>query len=73
VERVEVEERHCEMVTFIQGKMKVLNNTQTMHVISNPSAKVRLPQLSIPNFSGHLQDWIGEYYELAKSKLLKLE
>jgi hypothetical protein len=53
-----MEERYFELVSFIQGKMKVPNNNQTMHVISEPSENVRLPQLSIRNFSGHLPDWI---------------
>lgn len=41
-----MEERYCELVSFIQGKMKVLDNSQIMLAISEPSAKVKLAQLS---------------------------
>jgi len=59
-----MEERYCYLIGFIQTKLKQLEITGPLepNVNSEPSAKVRLPQLSIPMFSGHLQDWVTFKY-----------
>jgi len=55
-----MEERYCHLTGFIQNKLKELEITGTSepNVNPEPSVKVKLPQLSIPMFSGHLQDWV---------------
>jgi hypothetical protein len=59
-QREEMEERYCHLTGFIQTKLKELEVTGTPELNGNfeQLVKVRLPQLSIPRFSGHLQDWI---------------
>ena len=59
-QREEMEERYCHLIGFIQTKLKQLEITgpPESNVNPEPSAKVRLPQLPIPMFSGHLQDWV---------------
>jgi hypothetical protein len=50
----------CSLTEFIQTKMKELelSGSPELDVTTEPSVKVRLPQLSIPKFSGNLQDWV---------------
>ena len=59
-QREEMEERYCHLTGFSQTKLKELKVTGAPepNVNTEPSVKVKLPQLSIPMFSGHLQDWI---------------
>jgi len=59
-QREEMEERYCHLTGFIQSKLKELEVIVAPAPNSNfePSVKVKLPQLSIPRFSGHLQDWV---------------
>ena len=59
-QREEMEERYCHLTGFIQSKLKELEVTLTpeSNVNVEPSVKVKLPQLSIPKFSGQLQDWV---------------
>jgi len=59
-QRKEMEERYFHLTGFIQTKLKELEITGTSepNVNPEPSVKVKLPQLSIPMFSGHLQDWV---------------
>jgi hypothetical protein len=54
----EMEERYCYLTGFIQTKMKELELTTVpeLNVTTEPSVEVKLPQLSIPNFGGNLQD-----------------
>ena len=56
----EMEERYCYLIGFIQTKMKELEvvGAPELNVTTEPSVKVKLPQLSIPKFSGNLQDWV---------------
>jgi hypothetical protein len=35
-----------------------LTGVPELNVTTEPSVKVKLPQLSIPKFSGNLQDWV---------------
>jgi hypothetical protein len=51
---------YCYLTEFIQTKLKELklSGTSGLNVTTEPSVKVKLPQLSIPKFSGTLQDWI---------------
>ena len=53
-QREEMDERYCHLTGFIQTKLKELEVTGA----PEPSVKVKLPQLSIPRFGGHLQDWV---------------
>ena len=55
-----MEERYCYLRGFIQTKMKELEvaGAPEFNVTTEPSVKVKLPQLSIPKFSGNLQDWV---------------
>jgi len=57
-QREEMEERYCHLTGFIQTKLKELEVTgpPELNMTSEPSVKVKLPQLSIPMFSGQLQD-----------------
>jgi hypothetical protein len=59
-QREEMEERYCYLTGFIQTKLKEreVSGSHESNVISEPAMKVILPQLSIPMFSGHLQDWV---------------
>jgi hypothetical protein len=59
-QREEMDERYCYLTGFIQTKMKELelSGSPELNVTTEPSVKVRLPQLSIPKFSGNLQDWV---------------
>jgi len=59
-QREEMEERYCHLTGFIQTKLKELEVTGAPESNGNfePSVKVKLPQLSIPRFSGHLQYWV---------------
>jgi hypothetical protein len=59
-QRDEIEERYCYLTGFIQTKMKELEVAENfeLHVTTELSVKVKLPQLSIPKFSGNLQDWV---------------
>ena len=59
-QREEMEERYCHLTGFIQSKLKELEITVSpeSNVNMEPSVKVKLPQLSIPKFSGQLQDWV---------------
>jgi hypothetical protein len=56
----EIEERYCYLTGFIQTKMKELElaGAPKLNVTTEPSVKVKLPQLSVPKFSGNLQDWV---------------
>jgi len=56
----EMEESYCYLTGFIQTKMKELEvaGAPERNVTSEPSVKVKLPQLSVPKFSGNLQDWV---------------
>ena len=56
----EMEERYCYLTGFIETKMEELelSGSPELNVTTEPSVKVRLPQLSIPKFSGNLQDWV---------------
>jgi len=56
----EMEERYCYLTEFIQTKMKELEVAEApdINVTTEPSVKVKLPQLSIPKFSGNLPDWV---------------
>ena len=55
-----MEERYCYLTGFIQTKMKELELTGVpeLNATTEPVVKPKLPQLSIPKFSGNLQDWI---------------
>jgi hypothetical protein len=59
-QRDEMEERYCCLTGFIQTKMKELELTQApeFNITTEPSVTVRLPQLSIPQFSGNPQHWV---------------
>jgi hypothetical protein len=59
-QREEMEERYCYLTGFIKTKLKEreISGSLESNVISEPAMKVKLPQLSIPMFSGHLQDWV---------------
>ena len=59
-QREEMEERYCHLTGFIQTKLKELEVTGSPEPNGNaePSVKVKLSQLSIPIFSGQLQDWV---------------
>jgi DNA-directed RNA polymerase subunit N (RpoN/RPB10) len=59
-QRDEIEERYCCLTGFIQTKMKELELTGApeFNITTEPSVKVRLPQLSIPQLRGNLQDWV---------------
>ena len=59
-QREEMEERYCHLTGFIQTRLKELEVTGAPESNGNfePSVKVKLPQLSIPSFSGHLQYWV---------------
>jgi len=59
-QREEMEERYCHLTGFLQTKLKELKvkGASETNVNTEPSVKVKPPQLSIPVFSGHLQDWI---------------
>lgn len=59
-QREEMEERYCHLTGFIQSKLKELEVTAApeSNVNVEPAVKVKLPQLSIPKFSGQLQDWV---------------
>jgi len=59
-QREEMEERYCHLTGFIQTKLKELEVTRPPepNMTSEPSVKAKLLQLSIPMFSGHLQDWV---------------
>ena len=59
-QRDEMEERYCYLSGIIQTKMEELEvaGAPELHVTNEPSVKVKLPQLSIPKFSGNLQDWV---------------
>jgi hypothetical protein len=54
-----MEERYCCLTGFIQTKMKQLelSGPPELNVTTELSVKLRLTQLSIPKFSGNLQDW----------------
>ena len=56
----EMEGRYCYLTGFIQTKMKELElaGSPELNVTTEPSVKVKLPQLSILKFSGNLQDWV---------------
>jgi len=59
-QRDEMEERYCYLTGFIQTKMKELELTGVpeSNVTTELAVKPKLPQLSIPKFSGNLQDWV---------------
>ena len=59
-QREEMEERYCHLTGFIQTNLKELEFTgpPELNMTSEPSMKVKLPQLSIPMFSGQLQEWV---------------
>jgi len=59
-QRDEMEERYCYLTGFIQTKMKELELTGVPEsdVTTELVVKPKLPQLSIPKFSGNLQDWV---------------
>jgi len=52
----EVEERYCYLTEFIQTKKKELEllGSPELNVTTEPSVKIKLPQLSIRKFSGNL-------------------
>ena len=60
-QREEVEERYCSLTGFLQTKLKgfVVTGSPESNASAEPLMKVKLPQLSIPMFSGHLQDWVA--------------
>jgi hypothetical protein len=53
-----VEERYCYLTGFIQTKIKELElaGVPEFNATTEPVVKPKLPQLSIPKFSGNLQD-----------------
>jgi hypothetical protein len=55
----EMEEICCYLSGFIETKLKKHEPTgpPVLNVTTKPSVKVRLPQLSVLEFSGNLQDW----------------
>jgi hypothetical protein len=55
-----MEEGYCYLTRFIQTKMKELElaGVPELNVTTELSIKVKLPKLSIPKFSGNLQDWV---------------
>ena len=55
-----MEERYCYLTGFIQTEMKELELTGVPepNVTTELVVKPKLPQLSIPKFSGNLQDWV---------------
>ena len=59
-QRDEMEERYCYLTGFIQTKMKELELTGAPEPNGTTElvVKQKLPQLSIPKFSGNLQDWV---------------
>jgi hypothetical protein len=61
-QRDEMEERYRYLtgLILVQSKMKEpeLSGSPELHVTTEPSVKVRLPQLSVLKFSGNLQDWV---------------
>jgi len=56
----EMEERYCYLTGFIQTRMKEfeLSGSPELNVTTEPSVKIKLLQLSLPKFSGNLQDWV---------------
>jgi hypothetical protein len=58
--RNEMEERYCYFTGFIETKIKQLKLVAVpeLNVTTEPSVKVKRPQLSIPKFSVYLQDWV---------------
>ena len=58
-QRDEMEERYCYLTGFIPQKMKEpeLTGVPESNVTTELVVKPKLPQLSIPKFSGNLQDW----------------
>ena len=59
-QRDEMEERYCYLTGFIQTKMKELELTMVpeSNVTTELVVKPKFPQLSVPKFSGNLQDWV---------------
>ena len=59
-QRDEMDDGYCYLTGFIQTKMKEIElvGAPELNVTGEPSVKVKLPQLSIPKFSGNLQDWV---------------
>jgi Protein of unknown function (DUF1759). len=59
-QREKMEERYCYLTGFFQTKMKELEVTGLLesNINAEPLMQVKLPQLSIPTFSGQLQDWV---------------
>ena len=55
------EEIYCSLTGFLQTKLKglVVTGSPESNTSAEPLMKVKLPQLSIPMFSGHLQDWVA--------------
>jgi len=59
-QRDEMEERYCYLTAFIQTNMKEIEvaGAPELNVTTEPSVKVKLPQLSVTKFSCNLQDWV---------------
>jgi len=59
-QRDEMEKRYCYFIGFMQNKMKnlELSGSPELNVTTEPSVKVKLPQLPVPKFNGNLQDWV---------------
>jgi hypothetical protein len=58
-QRDEMEERYCYLTAFIETKMKELEpaGVQELNATTEQVVKPKFPQLSVPKFSGNLQDW----------------
>jgi hypothetical protein len=56
----ETEERYCYLTGFILTKIKEpeLTGVPELNGTTELSVKVKLPQLSVPKFSGNLQDFV---------------
>ena len=59
-QRDEMEDGYCYLTGFIQTKMKEIElaGALELNVTTEPSVKVKLPQLSVHKFGGNLQDWV---------------
>ena len=55
-----MKQKYCYLTGFIQTKMKEVEvaGDPELNVITEPSVKAKLPQLSTLKFSGNLQDWV---------------
>ncbi|KAJ8884392.1 hypothetical protein PR048_016249 [Dryococelus australis] len=56
-ERADMEERYCRLQDYLQHKIKETDaNESKQH--QETTVQVKLPQLSLPQFNGNIQDWV---------------